>query len=581
MNIFLFLFLALFSSSSYSAWRIYDNNRPPVDYSSLSAACQDYVASCPNFHDIRSVYTGSSCNGYGQGTCSYDQYRCSLGSYHGSGGATVNFFCPAGQVIKGTCPNYSCGCPDGQGILSGGTCGICPEGQVVNPYTNQCQMPCTAEPEPDPGNPYDVSLGADTHDYCVSGCVSRSKVWVGEDTQGFIIYKTVEWDPGLMCADGPDNSPPPPTPPRNCPSSHVVRSDGTCGTPDPTSCPAWQEVQNHQCQDKPCDDGKTLKCGTVNDAQQCACAGPTDCEPGTTKNAFGNCVTQQSCPAGQVQDSVTGVCGPPKDDSCPDGTHREGMTCIADPGECQAGTWFVPGCGCISDVNQCVSRSPGDLDGDGTPNANDDDADGDGTPNANDSDADNDGIPNALDSTPQGPGSSGLADPTKTRDTSKSDPDGDLDGDGDPNGTDPDRDGDGIPNGDDGTPDGREDGTGVKDGQCDPETEQCDGDKDKPGKPSEIGDQFYKGKEDRSFQQVWNAFIQRVQQANIVTAGSRFFTVSIGGGSCPNWEIPATFISPAIPITVQCSSEVTAALRVAGYMVLIIAAWVAFRIALL
>jgi hypothetical protein len=44
-----------------------------------------------------------------------------------------------------------------------------------------------------------------------------------------------------------------------------------------------------------------------------------------------------------------------------------------------------------------------DLDGDGTPNAQDSDIDGDGTPNAQDEDIDGDGTPNESDSTPEGP----------------------------------------------------------------------------------------------------------------------------------------------------------------------------------
>jgi len=550
-SIFLLL-IFLFSSPSWSITYYYHwdfNNQQK--YSSLSALC-------------------SAMLGYASGNIQ-------------SGTTSMSSEPPNFCVMHPSGSRFGVSAVSCDGEFINGVCTPCSQGQVLNPNTGQCQAPCQAtQPEP----PFPTSgvkpgwVGSVDGSTCESGCEKSWSSFAGEDLEGFTVWHVQGNSTGAMCSVG-TLSTPPVAPPRACESPLVVRSDGTCGTPDPESCPAWQEVKDHQCQDKSCEDGKTLKCGMVNDTQQCACAGSTDCEPGTVKNAFGNCVTQQSCPEGQVQDSVTGVCGPPKDDSCPTGTHREGMTCVKDPGECQVGTWFVPGCGCISDVNQCVNRNSNDLDGDGTPNANDDDADGDGTPNSTDSDADNDGIPNSLDSTPRGPGSSSVVDPTKTRDTSKSDPNGDLDGDGDPNGTDPDRDGDGILNGDDGTPDGREDGTGVEDGQCDPETQECGGEKNKPGKPAEIGDAFYKKKEDRSFQQVWSAFIQRVQQANIVTAGSRFFTVSIGGGSCPNWEIPATFISSAIPITLQCSSQVTTALRIAGYMVLIIAAWVAFRIALL
>jgi hypothetical protein len=46
---------------------------------------------------------------------------------------------------------------------------------------------------------------------------------------------------------------------------------------------------------------------------------------------------------------------------------------------------------------------PGDLDGDGVPNGDDDDTDGDGTPNTSDGDDDGDGVPDDDDTTPEGP----------------------------------------------------------------------------------------------------------------------------------------------------------------------------------
>lgn len=496
-----------------------------------------------------------------------------------SGTTSVTASPPASCLVQPAGWTFQVDVTSCDGEIVNNVCMPCSNGQVLNLHTGRCQAPCPTEQQPQ--SPYHnaLNIGISFGTFCQNNCAVNATLWVSEDDNGFDIEQFTFNHTGAMCGTSDQL----PTPrPAKCDSPRVVRVDGTCGNPDPT-CPSWQKLENHACVDKPCEAGKTLKCGTVNDAQQCACAGPTDCEPGTVKDAFGNCVSQQSCPSGQVQDSVTGVCGPPKDDQkdCPEGTHREGMTCVKNPGDCQVGTWYIPGCGCVSDVNQCMQRSSDDIDGDGIPNKDDNDADNDGLPNSMDSDADNDGLPNSLDSTPQGSGSAPLADPSKTRDTSKSDPDGDLDGDGIPNSTDPDRDGDGLPNGDDGTPDGREDGTGVDEGQCDPATQECEGEKDKPGKPAELGDQFYKKKEGRSFQQVWSNFISRVQQARIVTAGSRFFTVSIGGGSCPHWVIPSTFVSPAIPIDMQCSSEVTAALRIAGYIVLIIAAWVAFKIALL
>jgi len=596
-----FLLLSFISQSAFSDWYSHYHLRPTW-YSSASPACSTLAPYISASITGIEVVNGSQCKF----------------TYNNNPNSTATY----GLQVS-TCN----GIPTGSSYDSNYVCNPCPAGQVLNPGLGTCQAPCVAEDEPDPGGSFTLSLGADTYDYCNAACITRSKLWVGTDSDGFSIYTRVDWRPGVMCSVGDPNTPPPPPPPRDCPSPSVVRSDGSCGTPDP-SCKSWQTLQNHQCVNQECDAGKTLKCGTVDGEQACACAGPTDCEPGTAKNAFGNCVPTQPCGAGEKVDPVTAKCVP--DDTneadCPTGTHREGLICVKDPGDCQPGTWFVPGCGCISDVNQCVNRSSNDIDGDGTPNNQDNDADGDGIHNRADPDADNDGIPNNIDSSPMGPGSAPMApddtsqtdpngdldgdgipnsqdddrdgdgvingndttpdggpanDPSKTRDTSKSDPDGDLDGDGVPNSQDGDRDGDGIPNGDDATPDGRGDGTGVNDGQCDPETEECGEGKDKPGKPAALDDRFYEKKQDRDFLTIWTAFISRVQSARLITAGSRFFSAGISGGSCPTWQIPSTFVSPAIPITLQCSSEVLSALRVAGVIVLIIAAWLAFRIALL
>lgn len=505
-------------------------------------------------------------------------------------------------------------------------CQVCPPGQVANPYSGYCQLPCPVDWSDNP--PWGgVSVGLSVGTTCNGGCLIEWTGYSRTNDQGFTETYNAQNLPGEMCAVGSLTSPPLANPPPTCPTPSIIRSDGTCGPEDP-QCPSWQHLSNHACVDTPCSDGKLLKCGNVDGTQICSCAGLTDCEPGTVKNAFGNCIAQPNCAGGQTMNPVTGVCEDAPAD-CPEGTHREGMICAKDPGDCQPGTWFIPGCGCVSDINSCANRNSDDMDGDGIPNNQDSDADGDGIPNSQDNDADNDGVPNAVDPTPRGLGTGSgdgqsadrdndgtpdnqdddidgdgvpnnqdsdidgdgvpndqdstpnNQDPSKTRDTSKSDPDGDLDQDGVPNSQDGDRDGDGIPNGDDATPDGRGDGTGVNDGQCDPATEQCGDGNDKPGKPAALDDRFYTKKEDRSFQTIWASFISRVQSARLVTAGTHFFSAPSGGGSCPTWQIPSTFFSPAIPITLQCSSEVLSALRIAGIIVTIVAAWLAFRIALL
>lgn len=508
-------------------------------------------------------------------------------------------------------------------------CVACSSGQVLNPYTGQCQAPCddysTPESEYPPElNPGSVSVGVGAGSTCDNGCLTEYFGNAYEDSAGFSrVFYTASRQAGVMCAVGSRTEPPADSGPTCDPPKEL--QGNVCMLP----CPAWQQAQGGQCVDKPCSDGKLLKCGQVNGTEICSCVGLTDCEPGYVKNAFGNCIAEPSCPEGQKMNSVTGVCeADSTEPDCPSGTHREGLMCVKDEEQCQAGTWYIPGCGCVSDINQCPNRDSNDLDGDGIPNNRDSDVDGDGKPNASDDDADGDGIPNKTDSTPDGPvppepetdpndtdgdgipndeddtplgpnpsdpdpddrdGDGIPNDQDATPDgpndpglTHKPDPADDLDNDGIPNAEDSDRDGDGIPNEQDATPDGRKDGdgdTGVGDGQCNPETEDCGN--EGPGSPAAIEAPFYKKKEGRDFQTIWSAFISRVQKARIVTAGADFFSGSIGSGSCPNWEIPATAYFPSIPITLQCSSEVSAALRIAGIAVLVVAAWLAFRIALL
>jgi len=86
--------------------------------------------------------------------------------------------------------------------------------------------------------------------------------------------------------------------------------------------------------------------------------------------------------------------------------------------------------------------TPGDIDGDGIPNANDPDIDGDGIVNVLDNDIDGDGIPNANDTDDDGDGTPDSADTTPGGTGTP----GDIDGDGIPNDLDPDLDGDGIAN---------------------------------------------------------------------------------------------------------------------------------------
>lgn len=443
-----------------------------------------------------------------------------------------------------------CSCPSGTAELENGSCGTCPAGQVVNPYTNKCQAPCLVQSESPDHSGFDFSLSSDT---CDSGCKTSWHIYSQFDSSGFYSEILTTSKPGEMCSVIGNNLPPTPQT-HACLPPNVVRSDGTCGSPDPTCDKSWQHVVNHECVDKDCGSGKTMKCGTINDVQSCACTGPTDCSPGTHKDLYGNCMPDKSCTAPLVLDSVTNQCKEPTSDQCGSGTHREGLICVPD-----------------SNNQNNQNNQNNDIDHDGIPNSQDSDSDGDGTPNSQDSDSDNDGIPNSNDSTPNGPGTShGI-----TPGTADSD---DMDGDGIPNGQDGDKDGDGIPNGQDATPDGNPAGTGS--GTGDGEGEGEEESKDKPGAPVALGGSFYEAK-GKTFSDVVSRFTATVQGSPLISASAGFFSVGSLSGSCPIWTLPASDFYPSIVVDFQCSPEVSDALRIAGYLVLIIAAWVAIRIALI
>ncbi|MGG1952331.1 hypothetical protein [Ralstonia solanacearum] len=93
---------------------------------------------------------------------------------------------------------------------------------------------------------------------------------------------------------------------------------------------------------------------------------------------------------------------------------------------------------------------------------------------------------------------------------------------------------------------------------------------------------LYKQK-DKTFEQVLKGFVTRVQAMAWYTAMSGFFNVSIGAGSCPsNWVVPATQWNPALDMTPYvCSSSMMTMYQLGGVVVLMVAAWAAFRIAFL
>ncbi|NMV38266.1 hypothetical protein HGR00_10150 [Ralstonia insidiosa] len=87
----------------------------------------------------------------------------------------------------------------------------------------------------------------------------------------------------------------------------------------------------------------------------------------------------------------------------------------------------------------------------------------------------------------------------------------------------------------------------------------------------------------KTFAQVLQAFVSRVQAMPWYSAVSGFFTVSIASGSCPSsWQVSASDWNPALDATPYvCGSNALKFYTLGGYVVLAVAGWAAFKIAFL
>ncbi|MDE4919810.1 hypothetical protein [Cupriavidus metallidurans] len=89
-------------------------------------------------------------------------------------------------------------------------------------------------------------------------------------------------------------------------------------------------------------------------------------------------------------------------------------------------------------------------------------------------------------------------------------------------------------------------------------------------------------KKSRTWAQVLGDFQTAVKAAPWYQAATGFFNVSISGGACPHWTVPASKWTPALDAGVYvCSSSMMTLYQAGGIIVMIVAAWAAFRIAFL
>lgn len=122
--------------------------------------------------------------------------------------------------------------------------------------------------------------------------------------------------------------------------------------------------------------------------------------------------------------------------------------------------------------------------------------------------------------------------------------------------------------------DGGEGGDGEGDGTCDARKEDCSNAGDAG---SGVGNLYEKSGETigGKFQQFRN----RVSGSALASAGDQFFNVQSLGGSCPALTVPGTYYWEAMSFEYHCSGVLAAALASAGWLLLAIAAYAAFKVA--
>lgn len=87
---------------------------------------------------------------------------------------------------------------------------------------------------------------------------------------------------------------------------------------------------------------------------------------------------------------------------------------------------------------------------------------------------------------------------------------------------------------------------------------------------------------DKTFAQVFQGFVSRVQAMPWYSSITGFFNVTIGGGSCPHWAVPASRWNGPLDLTPYlCGGSMPGLFAMAGAIVLAVAAWAAVKIAFL
>lgn len=94
------------------------------------------------------------------------------------------------------------------------------------------------------------------------------------------------------------------------------------------------------------------------------------------------------------------------------------------------------------------------------------------------------------------------------------------------------------------------------------------------------GKDFY-SKKDAKLSDKWDAFSQGMQDSPFISAAKSFFTLGGIAGTCPQWTYSVAFLKTSITFDAFCQPQIQAAMSLVGPVLMALAAWAAFKIAVM
>lgn len=120
--------------------------------------------------------------------------------------------------------------------------------------------------------------------------------------------------------------------------------------------------------------------------------------------------------------------------------------------------------------------------------------------------------------------------------------------------------------------------SGPSSGQSSPSSGQsgpADALPDAPG-----GKDLY-AKKDAKLSDKWDAFSQGLQDSAFISAAKSFFTLGGIAGTCPQWTYSVPFLKTSISFDAFCQPQIQSAMSLVGPVLMALAAWAAFKIAVM